>query len=273
MARKNIGIGSSANDGNGDTLRTAGGKINDNFVEIYRALGGGDSDNLSSQITLEDSAVVFEGATPDDYETRLTAVNATADRQIQLPNASGIVTLNDATQILTAKTLSAPTINSPKMSLIVDSSGNELITFTKAASAINNIAIGNTASGNSPTIDAVGGGTNLNLELAGKGTGSVDIQSKFSLKAVTITADGAASTAASYIICNKGSALAVSLADGTVVGEQKIFSNKGAGVATITPANFAAGTSFAIAQNEAATCIWDGTNWFLCGNQSVTTVA
>lgn len=272
MARQNLGIGSSANDGNGDTLRTAGTKINANFVELYRFLGT-DSDTLSSQITLEDSAVVFEGATADGNETRLTAVNPSADRQIQLPDAGGIVTLNAATQTLSAKTLDGPTINSGKLGLILDSSANELITFTKAGSAINNVAIGNAASGNNPTVDAVGGGTNLNLELAGKGTGSVDIQSKFSLKAVTITANGAASTAASYIICNKGSALAVSLADGTVVGEQKIFSNKGAGVATVTPANFAAGTSFAIAQNEAATCIWDGANWFLCGNQSVTTVA
>ena len=258
MARQNLGIGSSANDGNGDTLRTAGTKINANFVELYQFLGT-DSDTLSSQITLEDSAVVFEGAT--------------ADRQIQLPDAGGIVTLNAATQTLSAKTLDGPTINSGKLGLILDSSANELITFTKAGSAINNVAIGNAASGSNPTVDAVGGGTNLNLELAGKGTGSVDIQSKFSLKAVTITANGAASTAASYIICNKGSALAVSLADGTVVGEQKIFSNKGAGVATVTPANFAAGSTFALAQNEAATCIWDGANWFLCGNQSVTTVA
>ena len=77
MARQNLGIGSSANDGNGDTLRTAGTKINANFVELYRFLGT-DSDTLSSQITLEDSAVVFEGATADGNETRLTAVNPSA---------------------------------------------------------------------------------------------------------------------------------------------------------------------------------------------------
>ena len=46
MARQNLGIGSSANDGNGDTLRTAGTKINANFVELYRFLGT-DSDTLS----------------------------------------------------------------------------------------------------------------------------------------------------------------------------------------------------------------------------------
>jgi hypothetical protein len=40
MARQNINIGSSANDGTGDPLRTAFDKINDNFVELY----GSDND-------------------------------------------------------------------------------------------------------------------------------------------------------------------------------------------------------------------------------------
>ena len=35
MARKNIEVGTSANDGTGDPLRTAFTKINDNFVELY----------------------------------------------------------------------------------------------------------------------------------------------------------------------------------------------------------------------------------------------
>ena len=35
MARQGINIGSSANDGTGDPLRTAFDKINDNFVELY----------------------------------------------------------------------------------------------------------------------------------------------------------------------------------------------------------------------------------------------
>ena len=40
MARQNINIGSSANDGTGDPLRTAFDKINDNFIELY----GSDND-------------------------------------------------------------------------------------------------------------------------------------------------------------------------------------------------------------------------------------
>jgi len=35
MARQEIGLGTTANDGTGDDLRTGGDKINDNFIELY----------------------------------------------------------------------------------------------------------------------------------------------------------------------------------------------------------------------------------------------
>ena len=41
MTYQAVGIGSSANDGTGDTLRVGIDKVNDNFVEIYTALGAG----------------------------------------------------------------------------------------------------------------------------------------------------------------------------------------------------------------------------------------
>ena len=37
--------------------------------------------------------------------------------------------------------------------------------------------------------------------------------------------------------------------------------SSGAGTATITPANFGAGTTIALQQHETATLIFDGTNW------------
>ena len=41
MARQLVGIGSSANDGTGDTLRDGIDKVNDNFIEIYGKIGDG----------------------------------------------------------------------------------------------------------------------------------------------------------------------------------------------------------------------------------------
>ena len=39
MAQQNINIGSSANKGDGDPIRTAFTKVNTNFTELYNALG------------------------------------------------------------------------------------------------------------------------------------------------------------------------------------------------------------------------------------------
>ena len=40
MARQTLDIGTNANDGTGDTLRSGGEKINGNFAELYTTLGG-----------------------------------------------------------------------------------------------------------------------------------------------------------------------------------------------------------------------------------------
>lgn len=57
------------------------------------------------------AVLVFEGTTSDAYETTLTVVDPTQDNTITLPNTTGIVTINDATQTLTNKTLTSPTIS------------------------------------------------------------------------------------------------------------------------------------------------------------------
>ena len=310
MTRQNIGIGSSANDGNGDTLRTAGTKINANFAEVYALLGGGDSSNLSTQITLENDAVTFEGTSDNDFETRLKVTNPTQDNIITLPDSTGTVTLDNTIQTLTNKTLTVPTIstikntgtitlptstdtlvgrattdtltnktltspilNTPKIGTSInDTTGNEVIKITATGSAVNELTIANGASTTGPTLSATGGGANLNIIMTPKGTGSVELN-KAAFSSSTITANGAASTAATLIIGNKGSQLDVSLADGTTVGEYKIFTNKGAGAMHVTPVSFAQGTKFVLAQNDGCTCIWDGTNWFLVGNQGEVTVS
>lgn len=48
MAQQTIGIGSIANDGTGDTLRSGGDKINDNFTELYAVAGDIDTIHVSS---------------------------------------------------------------------------------------------------------------------------------------------------------------------------------------------------------------------------------
>jgi len=58
-----------------------------------------------------DASIVFEGATPDAFETTLTVVDPTQDNTITLPNTSGTVVIATAVQTLTNKTLTSPTIS------------------------------------------------------------------------------------------------------------------------------------------------------------------
>ena len=283
MGKSVINNGSSANDGTGDTLRAAATKINDNFTEIYAVLGGKTATDLSAsaatlttKITLSDSAtglIRFEGTTADAHETTLQVVEPTGDRQIVFPNASGNVVLDSSTNTLTNKTLTSPTVNTPTINapkisgfsgggVLQDSSGNEVLELTKTASAVNHVNLTNNATNNNPKITAKGGDTNVGLELETKGTGKIILNNSHVLKQETVNtgSNEALSLLLPFTEITKGTAGTYSIADG-VVGQVKYVVNSGAGNAVITPANFGAGTTLTLQQNETGTLIFDGTNW------------
>ena len=56
---------------------------------------------------------------------------------------------------------------------IRDSSDNELVKFSKTASAVNELTVKNAATANAPQLQATGGDTNIDLSLVPKGTGEV----------------------------------------------------------------------------------------------------
>ena len=151
MTRQNIGIGSSANDGNGDTLRQAGTKINANFAEIYAQLGGGDSSNLSTQITFEDDAVVFEGTSANDFETRLKASNPSQDNIITLPDSTGTLLTREFITTLVDSNYVALRQGASIVNLEVDDSAGDqkiLVPITQAPTIVTGspIGFGNTIS-------------------------------------------------------------------------------------------------------------------------------
>lgn len=100
MARQTLNRGTTANDGTGDTLRTAAQKINENFEELYLSIGG---DSATTSVTLTQDGVVFEGQAEDDFETTLCAVEPTADNIVYVPNDGGTLILDSCAQTLTNK--------------------------------------------------------------------------------------------------------------------------------------------------------------------------
>jgi len=268
MARQNISIGSAANDGTGDTLRQAAQKINETFLEIYQKFG--DSDNLSQIVSFVTAGIEFNLGT----SYTLTALAPpTVDRTILLDDATGTITLNEATQTLINKTLVTPTISSPKISTALsDASGNEFIKLSAAASAVNEITLANAATGANPTITASGTDANINIVVNPKGDGSIAIgKVSFSSGGEVTSADNDFTQTNSHVICNNSvSPFQLDMNDGTTSGELVIFTNKGSQIVTVVPDNFANGTQFALDQFDTATLIWDGTNWYIVSHYGAT---
>ena len=61
-------------------------------------------------IGVQSGSIVFEGSTANSFETSLAVTDPTADRTITLPDLTGTVSLIDATETLTNKTLTTPVI-------------------------------------------------------------------------------------------------------------------------------------------------------------------
>jgi hypothetical protein len=55
---------------------------------------------------------------------------------------------------------------------ILDSNGNELITLSQTASAVNQLTVSNAATGTNPAVAASGNNSNIGLDLQAKGTGA-----------------------------------------------------------------------------------------------------
>jgi hypothetical protein len=99
----------------------------------------------------------------------------------------------------TVLTLTDSSINStqdirlPTAKAIADDSGNEYLKFVKTASAVNEISITNSATGNSPDLSVTGGDTNIGLSITTKGTGLIKLNDGAYFPEATLT-DGATIT-------------------------------------------------------------------------------
>ena len=104
MAKQTINIGSTVNDGTGTTLRAGGDLINDNFNEIYTALGDGST--LTSGFVSTTGTVTLTNKTVDLGDNTLTGSLAEFNTALQ---GDSFVSLTGS-ETLTNKTLTTPTI-------------------------------------------------------------------------------------------------------------------------------------------------------------------
>ena len=154
MARQVINTGTVANDGTGDNLRVGGGKVNNNFSELYTAFGDGStltagtfvtttsSNTLENKsISLTDNTITgttaeFNTALTDNDFATLAGSEVLTNKELTAPVISsisntGTLTLptstdtlvgRDTTDTLTNKNLTSGTNSFPSVSILDDSS-------------------------------------------------------------------------------------------------------------------------------------------------------
>lgn len=116
MAKQTINIGTTANDGAGDPLRTAFDKVNDNFTELY-------SDDAG------DVGSIIGGA-------GITASSATGDVTLSITD-DGVSYAKMGTEFTTAAVISASDVDFSSAQVFTKTlSGNTTLTFSNVSTGM-----------------------------------------------------------------------------------------------------------------------------------------
>ena len=101
MAKQGIGTGSAANDGTGDSLRSAAGKINANFDEVYALLRGGGNSGSTLLAGIVTSIVAGDNVTLTGGPTGIVTINSAAGGGVGYfqQNVTGINTTGSLSNI------------------------------------------------------------------------------------------------------------------------------------------------------------------------------
>ena len=196
MAYQSIGIGSSAGDGTGDTLRIGADKVNDNFVEIYTLLGTGSA--LSSGISATASVVTLAGPS-------ITGVASFADGSVSAPAITNTGDTNTGIYFGAADTVNVTTGGTKRID--IDSSGLDVTGNVTATGTVE--PAGDTAAGDNA---AIGYTSAEGLILTGQGsTNDVTIKNDADADVIEIPTGttnvaiaGSITSGAGIVIANAG---------------------------------------------------------------------
>jgi hypothetical protein len=141
---------------------------------------------------LSDSTITFEGSTVDAAETFLTVIDATEDRTISLPNASGtVITTGNLSSITSVGTLTSVTVSGAANLQSVQVVGNVVYHIAKNVQPSNYTLV----TADDGKIVEMGGGGNLTVPVDGGAfdlpTGSIITILQTTSSQVTIVGAGA----------------------------------------------------------------------------------
>ena len=220
-----------------------------------------------------DASIVFEGATPDAFETTLTVVDPTQDNTLTLPNTTGTVVVATAVQTLTNKTLTSPTISgSPVITGLssagmsassatpkdyVDSIlGSATAAATSAASAATSATSAATSAGSSETsaIASASSATASATSATAAATSATSAASSASAATTSVTSAAASATsAATSATSAAASATTAANSVATISGYATASANSATAAATSATSAATSASSAATSASSAAT--------------------
>ena len=158
---------------------------------------------LTVTSTFSADTIIFEGATDDENETTLGAVDPTADRTINLPNASGTVLLTGTTEnsFITGQTSIA--------SAGIDSGNDELLVSDADASSFKRITVDN-------LISSAGGLTSVAADTTPQLGGDLDVNGNDIVSVSNGNINLLPNGSGKVIVDGNGSSGGVSISDGVI---------------------------------------------------------
>src|SRR5210317_1135863 len=201
MAKQSINIGSVPNDGTGSTLRDAGDLINDNFNEIYTAIGDGTTLTSGTFLTTSNSETVINKTIngPDNTITNIansSLSNSTLsiigdDSSAQSISLGGSILFTGGSGITTS--ISGNEITFATDGSVVTVSSSDVLTNK----TINGSLANSTITLGSDTIN-LGDTTTTITGLSLDGTGTIDLTGSGSKARFNFAGFGSLPTAATY---------------------------------------------------------------------------
>jgi hypothetical protein len=220
-----------------------------------------------------DASIVFEGATPDAFETTLTVVDPTQDNTITMPNTTGTVVIANAAQTLTNKTIdmtgvtltglssTGMTVSSATPKNYVDSIlGSATAAATSAASAATSAASAATSAGSAETSAiASASSASASASSATAAATSATSAAASATAAATSATSAAASATAAATSATSASASATSSANSATASATSATASATSASASATSASSAAtsASSAATSASSAATSASD----------------